>query len=66
MINYDDIKFMRIGEVLKIIPVGRSTFYRKVKNGEYPKPYKLSDRISAWKYSDIKELAESIKKKNTN
>lgn len=32
-----------------------ATIWRKSKNGTFPKPYKLSSGITAWKNSDLNE-----------
>jgi len=39
-----------------IIPVSKSTFWAGVKTGRYPKPVKLSERCTAWRVEDIREL----------
>jgi prophage regulatory protein len=46
-------RFIRLPEVLKIIPVSKSTFWAGVREGRFPKPVKLSVRTSAWLLSDI-------------
>lgn len=42
-----------------VIPVSRSTWWARVKIGQYPKPVKLG-RITAWKIEDIDKLIEQI------
>ena len=37
-----------------MLPISKSTFWQKVKNGVIPKPiYPLGPRIALWKMSDI-------------
>lgn len=36
-----------------LLPFGESTLWTKVRSGDFPAPVKLSDRITAWKKSDI-------------
>jgi hypothetical protein len=43
-----------------IIPVCASTWWKKVKSGEYPKPVKLSQNVTAWRVEDIRSLIEKI------
>lgn len=43
-----------------IIPVSRSTWWAGVKSGRYPKPCKLSERCTAWRVEDIRELIERM------
>ena len=46
----------RLSEVLKLFPVSKSTWWAGVKSGRYPQPVKLSERVTAWKKSDIDRL----------
>jgi len=41
-----------------IIPVGKSTWWQGVKDGKFPKPIKLSPRVTVWKVEDIRALIE--------
>lgn len=43
-----------------IIPLSKSTWWKGVKDGRFPKPVKLSKRCTAWRTSDIKNLVEGI------
>ena len=54
--------FLRLPEVLKYIPVGKSTWWAKVKTGEFPKPVKLGSRTTAWRAEDIQALIEKLSK----
>lgn len=38
------------------IPVSKTTWWRGVKDGTYPRPVKLSANVTAWKVSDIRAL----------
>jgi len=46
--------YVRLSELIKIVPFASSTVWRKVKEGTFPKPVKLSDRITAWRKEDIR------------
>ena len=48
--------FVRLPTVLKLIPVGESTWYQWIKDGKAPKQIKLSARTAVWKAEDIKAL----------
>ena len=52
--------FLRLPQVLKIIPVCRATWWNGCKSGRFPKPVKLSARTSAWKAQDIAALVEKL------
>jgi len=43
-----------------IIPVGRTTWLRGVKDGLYPQPIKLSKRTIAWRAEEIQKLVEDL------
>lgn len=38
------------------IPVSKSTWWNKVRTGEFPSPVRVSQRVTAWKESDILDL----------
>lgn len=44
---------------LGILPLGRSTIYDLVRKGDMPAPVRLSERVSAWRTSDLIEWLES-------
>jgi prophage regulatory protein len=54
--------FLRLPQVLEIIPVGRSTFWAGVKSGRFPKPIKLGPRTTAWRAEDITLFVEQVGK----
>jgi predicted DNA-binding transcriptional regulator AlpA len=43
-----------------LIPISRSSFLAGVKSGKYPKPVKLSERTTAWRVEDIRELISTL------
>jgi prophage regulatory protein len=40
------------------IPVGKSSWWKGIKSGRFPKPVKLGPRITAWRVEDIRALIE--------
>ncbi|MDH2508170.1 AlpA family phage regulatory protein [Acinetobacter baumannii] len=38
-----------------LLPFGESTIYAMVQRGEFPAPVKLSERVSAWRSTDLIE-----------
>jgi prophage regulatory protein len=52
--------FLRLPQVLQIVPVGKSTWWAGVKDGRYPKGQKLSPRTTAWKIEDIRALIAEL------
>jgi len=52
--------FIRLKEVLTVIPFGKSCWWEGVKSGRYPKPVKLSVRCVAWREEDIRALVKQL------
>ncbi len=49
-----------------VLPVSRSTFLSRVKDGTYPQPVKLGgegSRAVAWRVEDVRSLIDSINQK---
>lgn len=59
--NLADQGFMRLPAILKLIPVGRSTWWAGVKEGRFPKAVKIGKNTTAWRSEDIMKLMESFK-----
>lgn len=55
-IPIDDEALVRLPEILRFVPVGKSTWWAGVKSGRYPKPIKLGPGITAWRWADIRAL----------
>lgn len=55
-----DSGFIRLPAILKLIPVGRSTWWAGVKAGRFPKAVKLGRNTTAWRSEDIMKLMESF------
>lgn len=51
--------FIRLNQLLKIIPVGKTTWWNGVKSGKFPKPVKLGARTTAWRVEDIRQFIQS-------
>lgn len=47
-----------------IIPVSKSTWWQGVKEGIYPKPIKLSPRVTVWTVESIRELIKKTSEEN--
>ena len=43
-----------------VLPMGRTSWYKGIKEGIYPAPVKLSERSVAWKSEDIEALLARI------
>lgn len=47
------------------LPISRSGFWAGVREGKFPRPRKLSPRITVWKAADITALIERIESGHT-
>lgn len=69
-LEYSLLAYLRIWQIIgdpkanppvpPLIPVSRSTWLKRVKNGDYPQPYKISPRCVAWRVRDIIALLENM------
>lgn len=52
--------YLRLPQVLRLIPVARATWWAGVRSGRYPQPTRaLGVRITAWRVEDIRALIEA-------
>lgn len=52
-----DIGFLRIKQIVpNLVPISRSGWWAGVKTGRFPKPIKLSPRVTVWRASDIRQF----------
>ena len=59
-INLPQTGFLRLPQVLQIIPVGKSTWWAGIRSGRYPKGVKLGPRTTAWRVEDIRQLLHEL------
>lgn len=45
--------FLRLPHVLARVSISRSTLWRRVNDGTFPRPLKLSERVTVWRSEDI-------------
>lgn len=50
--------FVRLRQVLAVVPVSRSSWWDGIRKGKYPAPIKLGPRTTAWRVEDIRALIE--------
>lgn len=59
--SFPDVGLVRLSQIIAPdgpIPVSKSTWWNGVNSGRFPKPIKLSERVTAWRVSDIRALFE--------
>jgi predicted DNA-binding transcriptional regulator AlpA len=53
--------FVRLPIVLKVIPVSRATWWQGIREGRYPRGYKLGGtRSTGWRVEDIRALIQKL------
>ena len=60
MHNIPETGFLRLPQVLSVIPLGKTSWWLGVKTGRFPKPVKLSPRCTAWRAEDIRNLIDRL------
>lgn len=51
--------FLRIGSVMRITGLGRSTIYRLMADDQFPQPVRLTKRVVAWRRVDLEQWGEA-------
>ena len=54
----EHLQLIRIGRVLEVTGLRRSSLYRKIAAGEFPLPVKIGERASAWVASEVSQWIE--------
>lgn len=50
-----DSAFIREAQLIPgAVPFSSATLWRKCKAGQFPKPVKLSERVTAWRVGDVR------------
>ena len=52
--------FLRLPQILAVIPISKSAWWAGVKSGKYPPSVKLGKRTTCWKAHDIRILIEKL------
>lgn len=54
-------RLIKLREVMQRVGIGKSMIYRKIKEGTFPPPYKLSPFASRWSEQEIINWIEHAK-----
>jgi len=52
--------FLKLPQVLQLIPISKTALYSGIKKGIYPAQVKLGVRSSAWRCEDIRDLIQKL------
>jgi len=58
--NLPETGLLRVNQVLRFIPISRSSWWAGVKSGRYPAARKLSDRVTVWSVESIRAIIEGV------
>jgi len=56
--------FIRLPQILKLIPVGKSTWWAGIQSGRFPKGVKLTPGTTAWRAEEIHALIKKLSDQN--
>ena len=48
--------YVRLPQILAVIPISKSAWWAGVRSGRFPKPIKLGPRTTAWAVEGIRRL----------
>lgn len=61
--TFDDLPdtgYLRQAQLIPhVVPISSATLWRGVVSGKFPKPVKLSERVTAWRVADIRGWLEA-------
>jgi predicted DNA-binding transcriptional regulator AlpA len=64
VIHIPETGFLRLPDVLRLIPVKKTCWWEGVRSGRFPKAIKLSPRCTAWRVEDIRQLIKTLSDQN--
>jgi len=53
-------KLVRIRDLQTLVGMKKSSIYKLMKSGEFPRPVKISERCVAWKVDDLNDWIASL------
>ena len=55
-----DEGFVRLSQILQVLPIGKTSWWEGVKKGRYPTLVKLGPRTTVWRVEDIRALISNV------
>ena len=53
-----EIGFVRLPQILSLIPISRSAWWAGIREGKFPQGIKLGSKTTVWRAEDIRNLIE--------
>lgn len=60
MTNIPKVGFLRLPQVLQLVPISKSAWWEGCKAGRFPKPVKLGPRTTVWRAEEIMDFIDRI------
>lgn len=55
-----DQALVRQRDLLTVLPFSAATLWRRVNSGDFPKPVKINDHMTAWRWKDVRKWLEGV------
>lgn len=53
--------YVRQSQLLRVVPFSSATLWRRIQCGRFPRPVKLSERVTAWRVDAVRQwLADPL------
>lgn len=60
--NGHNDSLIRMSELIKMVSMSKSQIWLMIRKGQFPKPYKPSERVSVWLLSEVSDWMRSLSK----
>jgi prophage regulatory protein len=57
--QYAAVQLLRLPDVMRLTGLSRTTLYRLIDKGQFPRQINISDRAVAWRASEVEEWIHS-------
>lgn len=65
MTTIPTVGFLRLPQILTLVPISKSSWWAGCQTGRFPKPIKLGPRTTVWRAEDIAGLVERLGKQGS-
>lgn len=52
--------FLRLADVLKLVPVWKTAWYNGIRSGDFPQPVALGKRARGYRVEDVRALIDRL------
>jgi len=58
--SFPDTGFVRLPQILSVIPIKKSSWWEGVRSGKYPASIKLGANTTVWRAEEIRDLIKQL------